>query len=68
MKVLMTLTEVVTHEITKEVEISNEEYRIYQETGHLPFDARTELKGELSGSITEDHLTKYDSKYVIEKK
>ena len=55
MKVLVTLTEVVTYEITKEVEISKEDYATYIKTGKLPNKKNTELNHDLSSDIDSEH-------------
>ena len=55
MKVSVTLKEVVTYEITKEVELSPTEYAIYIKTGKLPYKKDTELNHDLSSEVDDEH-------------
>ena len=48
MKVSITLTETLTCEITKEVEISKEDYKYYLKNGVLP---TKDIEHDLSGQI-----------------
>jgi hypothetical protein len=68
MKVSVTLTEVMTYEITKEVEISKEEYKYYLKNGHLPFDAEFDVKSDLSSDIDDEHWVGGENHYIIEEK
>ena len=52
MKVSVTLTEVVTYEITKEVEISKEEYKYYLKNGVLP---TKDVEWDLSSDVDDEH-------------
>jgi len=55
MKVQVTLTETLTYEITKEVEISKKDYKYYLKNGNLP---TKDLEWELSGEMDdEDHIS-----------
>jgi len=51
MKVSVTLTEVVTYKITKEVEISSTDYATYMRTGKLPSNTETNLEHDLSNDV-----------------
>jgi len=54
MKVAVTLTETLTYEITKEVEISAKDYNYYLKNGHLPTE---DVEWELSSDIEAEHHT-----------
>ena len=51
MKVSVTLTEVVTYKITKEVEMSSTDYATYMRTGKLPSNTETNLEHDLSNDV-----------------
>ena len=51
MKVKITLQEIQYYEITKEVEVSKEEYKYYCENGFLPDDKHFPVECELSDDI-----------------
>lgn len=57
MTVSVTLKEVVTYEITKEVELSSTEYATYIKTGKLPYKKDTELNHDLSSDVEDTHWT-----------
>lgn len=57
MTVSVTLKEVVTYEITKEVELSSTEYATYIKTGKLPYKKDTELTHDLSSEVDDEHWT-----------
>ena len=52
MKVSVTLTEVLTYEITKEVEISKEDYKYYLKNGVLP---TKDVEHDLSSDVDDEH-------------
>ena len=60
MKVSITLTEVITYEITKEVELSATDYATYIKTGKLPQNKDIELNHELSNDVQDFHHTDTD--------
>ena len=66
MKVSVTLTEVVTYQITKEVEMSSTDYATYMRTGKLPNNTETNLEHNLSSEIDDEHHmeTEHYIKYV----
>ncbi|MDB4246013.1 hypothetical protein N9824_00550 [bacterium] len=55
MKVSITLTEVITYEITKELDLTSTEYATYIKTGKLPSKKDTELQHELSSEVDDIH-------------
>ncbi len=55
MKVSVTLKEIVTYEITKEVELSATDYATYIRTGNLPSKKDVELNHELSSEVDDIH-------------
>jgi hypothetical protein len=55
MKVSVTLTEVLTYKITKEVEISSTDYATYIRTGKLPSNTETNLEHDLSSEVDDKH-------------
>jgi len=55
MKVAITLTEVITYEITKEIEITTADYETYIKTGKLPNKKDFDVNCELSGDIDDEH-------------
>jgi len=57
MKVAITLTEILTYEITKEVELTSTEYATYIKTGNLPTQNDIELQHELSSEVEDFHHT-----------
>ncbi len=57
MTVSVTLKEVVTYEITKQVELSSTEYATYIKTGKLPNKKDTELNHDLSSDVEDIHWT-----------
>jgi ribosomal protein S16 len=52
MKVSVTLTETLTYEITKEVEISKEDYKYYLKNGVLPTN---DVEHDLSSDVDDEH-------------
>ncbi len=52
MKVSVTLTETLTYEITKEVEISKEDYKYYLKNGVLPTN---DVEWDLSSDVDAEH-------------
>ena len=52
MKLQVKLTETLTYEITKEVEISKKYYKYYLKNGNLPTN---DLEFELSGEVDDEH-------------
>ena len=68
MKVSVTLTETVTYEITKELELTPAQYATYCKTGKLPNNKATEIEHELSGLVDDEHwITTEDNITHIEK-
>lgn len=55
MKVQVTLREVLTYEITKEVELTKEEYNTYVKYGKLPIKKQTEVEHDLSSDVCDEH-------------
>ena len=55
MKVSVTLTEVLTYKITKEVEMSSTDYATYIRTGKLPSNTETNLQHDLSSEVDDEH-------------
>ena len=55
MKVSVTLTEVLTYKITKEVEMSSTDYATYMRTGKLPSNTDTNLQHDLSSEVNYEH-------------
>ncbi len=55
MKVSVTLTETVTYEITKELELTPAQYATYCKTGKLPNAKATEIEHELSSLVDDEH-------------
>ena len=55
MKLSITLTETITYEITKDVELTNTEYATYIKTGKLPYKKDVELQHELSSDVDDQH-------------
>ena len=54
MKVSVTLTETLTYEITKEVEISKKDFQFYLKNGKLP---NNNIEWELSSDLEDEHHT-----------
>ena len=52
MKVSVTLTETITYEITKEVEISKSDYNYYLKYGVLP---NKDVEHDLSSNVDDEH-------------
>ena len=66
MKVSVTLTEVLTYQITKEVEMSSTDYATYMRTGKLPSNTETNLEHDLSSEVDDEHHieTKHYINYI----